>query len=94
MNMAKINVNLYGELVNLTQKKIIKVNVSTIKEAIDQLVANHGEKLKERIYKEKGKIRRFINIYVNGKDIRFLDHLNTKLKEGDKVAIIPAVGGG
>jgi len=48
----------------------------------------------ERIYDEKGKIRRFINIYVNEQDIRFLDGDKTPLKDGDEVSIIPAIAGG
>ena len=41
-----------------------------------------------------GSIRRFINIYRNGEDIRYLDSLNTAVKDGDEVSIIPAVAGG
>jgi len=43
---------------------------------------------------EKGHIRRFVNIYVNEEDVRFLDNQNTALKEGDEVSIIPAIAGG
>ncbi len=48
----------------------------------------------ERVYDEKGKLRRFLNVYVNGEDIRFLDHENTTLNDGDEVSIVPAVAGG
>jgi len=50
--------------------------------------------IKERLCDETGKIRRFINIYVNEQDIRFLENENTKLKDGDEVSIIPAIAGG
>lgn len=50
--------------------------------------------IKERIMDESGDIRRFVNIYVNGEDVRFLDGLGTKLKDGDEVSIVPAVAGG
>ncbi|MBU2567986.1 MAG: molybdopterin-synthase adenylyltransferase MoeB [Elusimicrobia bacterium] len=50
--------------------------------------------LKERVCDEKGDIRRFINIFVNGQDIRFLEGDGTKLKEGDEVSVIPAIAGG
>ena len=50
--------------------------------------------IKERICDESGKIRRFVNIYVNGDDIRFLQNLETSLKEGDNISIIPAIAGG
>lgn len=50
--------------------------------------------IKERICDEKGKVRRFVNLYVNGDDIRFLQDLETSLKEGDDISIVPAIAGG
>ena len=50
--------------------------------------------IKERICDESGKIRRFVNVYVNGDDIRFLQNLETSLKEGDNISIVPAIAGG
>ena len=50
--------------------------------------------IRERIYDEEGNLRRFINIYVNEEDIRFLDGENTPLKDGDDVSVIPAIAGG
>ena len=50
--------------------------------------------IKERICDETGKIRRFVNIYVNGDDIRFLQNLETSLHEGDSISIVPAIAGG
>ena len=50
--------------------------------------------LKERICDEQGELRRFVNVYVNGEDVRFLDGLETPLKTGDEVSIVPAVAGG
>jgi sulfur-carrier protein len=50
--------------------------------------------IKERICDETGKIRRFVNVYVNGDDIRFLQNLDTALKEGDAISIVPAIAGG
>jgi len=50
--------------------------------------------IKERICDEIGKIRRFVNVYVNGDDIRFLQNLDTALKEGDNISIVPAIAGG
>ena len=53
-----------------------------------------GEGFRVRLFDEGGRPRRFINIYVNGRDHCFLDRLDTKLQEGDTVSIIPAVSGG
>lgn len=50
--------------------------------------------IKERICDETGRIRRFVNVYVNGDDIRFLQNLETSLKEGDSISIVPAIAGG
>lgn len=50
--------------------------------------------LKDRLCDESGEIRRFVNVYVNGEDVRFLSGLETPVKEGDEVSIVPAVAGG
>ena len=50
--------------------------------------------VKERICDDSGELRRFINIYVNGEDIRFLSGLQTPVKDGDELSIVPAVAGG
>ena len=50
--------------------------------------------IKERICDEQGQVRRFVNLFVNGEDIRFLDGLQTPVSEGDEVTILPAVAGG
>ena len=50
--------------------------------------------LRERLVDESGELRRFINIYVNQEDIRFLDNQATALKDGDEIAIVPAIAGG
>jgi MoaD family protein len=92
--MVKVEITFYGALTKLTKNKNIEMNVSALKEALSTLALKYGDQFKDRIYDEKGKVRRFINIYVNGKDIRYLNHINTQFKNGDKVSIIPAVGGG
>jgi len=50
--------------------------------------------LRERLLDESGELRRFINIYVNEEDVRFLQGKTTALKEGDQVSIVPAIAGG
>jgi sulfur-carrier protein len=50
--------------------------------------------LRERLVDEAGELRRFVNIYVNDEDIRFLDNKATALKDGDEVAVVPAIAGG
>jgi molybdopterin synthase sulfur carrier subunit len=50
--------------------------------------------LRERICDADGSVRRFVNLYVNGDDIRFLSNLNSPVKDGDEVSIVPAIAGG
>jgi molybdopterin synthase sulfur carrier subunit len=50
--------------------------------------------MRERLCDDTGELRRFVNIYVNGEDVRFLSGLSTDLKAGDEVSIVPAVAGG
>jgi MoaD family protein len=71
----------------------VEASGSNIRELIDDLEKNFPG-LKERICDETGKIRRFINIYVNEEDVRFLKQDETLLKDGDEVSIIPAIAGG
>ncbi len=65
----------------------------SIKAIVEDLEKNYPG-IKERICDETGKVRRFVNVYVNGDDIRFLQNLETALKDGDNIAIVPAIAGG
>jgi MoaD family protein len=68
------------------------VDGGTVGEVLDSLYERFGE-LRSRIA-EDGGLRRFVNVYVDGEDIRFLDGLDTPVKDGDEVTILPAVAGG
>ena len=68
------------------------VDGATVGEVLDSLYERFGE-LRSRIA-EDGGLRRFVNVYVDGEDIRFLDGLDTTVKDGDEVTILPAVAGG
>jgi len=70
----------------------IEVEGTTVGEALDAVFEQHQD-LRERIT-EDGGLRRFVNVYVSGEDIRFQDGLDTELSEGDEVTILPAVAGG
>lgn len=73
-------------------KTEVAVNAKNIHELVDALEKDYPG-MKERL-SEGGKIRRFINIYVNEEDIRFLNKEETALKDGDNVSIVPAIAGG
>lgn len=70
----------------------VEVSGNTVGEALDAVFDAHSE-LRERIT-EDGTLRRFVNVYVSGEDIRFQQGLETQINEGDEVTILPAVAGG
>jgi sulfur-carrier protein len=69
-----------------------RVDGETVGEVLDSLYERYGE-LRSRIA-EDGGLRRFVNVYVDGEDIRFLDGLDTPVQDGDEITILPAVAGG
>jgi len=73
-------------------QEVVEASGGTILELIRELDGRHPG-LAERI-SENDKVRRFVNIYLNEEDIRFLDGENTKVKDGDEVSIVPAIAGG
>jgi molybdopterin converting factor small subunit len=66
---------------------------TTVREVLDGLFARHDE-LRSRIYDDDGGLRRFVNVYLAGEDIRFLDGLATPVPDGAELTILPAVAGG
>jgi sulfur-carrier protein len=88
-----ISVKIPTQLRSATQgESLAKVDGSTVGEVLDALYERYAE-LRTRIA-EDGGLRRFVNVYVEGEDIRFLDGLDTSVKDGDEVTILPAVAGG
>ncbi len=71
----------------------LKTEAGTIQELIDRLDQDYTG-IKARLCEDDGNIRRFINVYVNEEDIRFLQGQATPLKAGDEVSIVPAIAGG
>ncbi len=71
----------------------LDIDASTVSDLIEKL-ENECPGMKNRLCDESGNVRRFINLYVNDEDIRFLDGAGTELKDGDVVSIIPAIAGG
>jgi molybdopterin synthase sulfur carrier subunit len=71
----------------------VEAKGGSIEEMIRQLDMAHPG-IKDRLCDEKGELRRFVNIYVNEEDIRFLKGKDTTLKDGDEVSIVPAIAGG
>ena len=74
-------------------EEIVEVDAATIGDAITELQRRFPG-IQERLVDETGAVRRFVNVYVNEEDIRFLENQQTKLKDGDEISIIPAIAGG
>jgi molybdopterin synthase sulfur carrier subunit len=89
-----VKVRIPGPLRKLTgDQELVTGNGGNLLECIDGLERSYPG-LKERLCDESGEIRRFVNVYVNGEDVRFLSGLQTALKADDEVSIVPAVAGG
>lgn len=65
---------------------------TTVKDVLSDVGKSHPG-ITERLF-DKGQLRRFVNIYLNDEDIRYLDNMDTQVKDGDELSIIPAVAGG
>jgi molybdopterin synthase sulfur carrier subunit len=71
----------------------VEVEASTLSQCLEGLESQFPG-MKERLMDQEGQVQQFVNIYVNGEDIRFLQELDTPLKTGDEVSIVPAIAGG
>ena len=74
-------------------RRVIEVPGGTVMEVFATLLDQYGQ-LRDHLYDEQGKVRSFINIYVNDEDIRYAQDLQTPVKAGDTVHIIPSIAGG
>jgi sulfur-carrier protein len=89
-----VKVRIPTPLMKLTSNKSeVTAEGATISDIFNDLESQFSG-IKDRICEENGSPRRFINIYVNEEDIRFLDGEKTAVKEGDEISIIPAIAGG
>ncbi|MDP7552158.1 MAG: MoaD/ThiS family protein [Nitrospinaceae bacterium] len=89
-----VKVRIPTPLMKLTDNQAeVTAEGSTISEILNNLESQFNG-IKERICEENGSPRRFINVYLNEEDIRFLDGERTAVKDGDEISIIPAIAGG
>jgi adenylyltransferase/sulfurtransferase len=75
------------------QKDAVEVDGGTVGEVLSSLTKSYGD-LRKHLYADDGKLRHFVNVYVNDDDIRYLDRDATRLKDGDVISIVPSVAGG
>ncbi|HUY19619.1 MAG TPA: ubiquitin-like small modifier protein 1 [Candidatus Binataceae bacterium] len=71
----------------------VPANGDSVRAVIEDLEQRHPG-MRERLLDDSGGLRRFVNIYLNGDDIRFLQQLDSKVKDGDEISIVPAIAGG
>jgi sulfur-carrier protein len=89
-----INVRIPTPLRKLTHdEELVQVSAGSVGAAIEELQTRYPG-IKERLVDESGEVRRFVNVYVNEEDIRFLQNKDTQIKDGDEISIIPAIAGG
>jgi molybdopterin converting factor small subunit len=77
----------------VNQQKSVEVPEGTVKQAFHDLIRRHGG-LKEQLFDDQGRIRSFVNIYINDEDIRHAENLDTPVKAGDVIQIVPSIAGG
>lgn len=89
-----VKVRIPTPLQKLTQDQAeVNVSARNVKELLDALESQYPG-IKGRLCDESGKVRRFVNIYLNEEDVRFLSQEATALKDGDEISIVPAIAGG
>jgi MoaD family protein len=71
----------------------VDVQGTTVAEAMSALLSQHPD-LRKHLYTDEGKLRAFVNVYVNDEDIRYLQKEATALKDGDNISIVPSIAGG
>lgn len=75
------------------KRDAVDLNAATVADALSQLTSEHPE-LKRHLFTDDGRLRSFVNVYVNDEDIRFLDKEQTALNEADTISIVPSIAGG
>ncbi|MGI8926594.1 MAG: ubiquitin-like small modifier protein 1 [Tepidiformaceae bacterium] len=89
-----VNVRIPQPLRGLTgNQSVVQGGGATLLDCIAGLESAYPG-VRERLMDDSGQLRRFVNVYVNGDDVRFMEGLKTSLKDGDEVSIVPAVAGG
>lgn len=89
-----VTVKIPSPLRGLTgERATVDAAGSTLAELVEELEGAYPG-MRERLLEADGQLRRFVNVYVNGEDVRFLEGIGTAVSEGDEVSIVPAVAGG
>jgi molybdopterin synthase sulfur carrier subunit len=92
--VTAVKVILYGALASAAGTTSIDLEASSISEVLNTLSSQYGKSFHDKLFDTNGNPRRFINIYINDKDYRFLKKMETELSTNDEISLIPAVSGG
>ena len=79
--------------VYVDKQDAVQVEAGTVGQALNALTTQHPD-LKKHLYSDEGKLRAFVNVYLNDEDVRFLGGLSAPVRDGDTVTVLPAVAGG
>ena len=93
----KVEVKFFTSLRDITGKKVEQINLenfTTVDQLIKLLSEEYGRKFGEYVYTKHGRVQPFLSFLINGKNINNMQGLDTKLQDGDIIALIPPVGGG
>ena len=71
----------------------VNVSAKTVAEALESVIAQHAD-LRRHLFQDDGRLRSFVNVYVNDDDIRYLQKESTPLRDGDTISIVPSIAGG
>ena len=91
---SDVTVHIPGELrAQVDDQNEVRLSGASVKEVLESLAERYPV-LGKRLFTGEGELNRFVNIYLNDEDIRFLENLDTALKAGDEISIVPAIAGG
>ena len=91
--MVKIRFSSALRGITKTNEKILEVDNTTLRSVLDKLIEEFGNDFGRRLI-DKGEIRRFVNVYINGEDVRHLKGIDSEIRNNDEISILPAVSGG
>jgi len=94
MTTAKVKVHIPGELrAQVDDRNFVELEGASVHDVLQSLAGDYPV-LGKRLFSGDGRLNRFVNVYLNDEDIRFLENLQTLLENGDEISIVPAIAGG